>query len=167
MPTSLGTAIICEEWRDVGSGVEVSNLGRVRRGGVIIQPKGEKVWVHHMGGEIRIAHLILNAFVGPCPNGMECCHYDDNKVNNRLSNLRWDTHSNNLKDRCRNRGRWNENKCEDNPSTSLTNSKVVLVRLLHKFSPKIWTAKTLSEVMGIPKRTVYRILARTSWGCIP
>lgn len=43
--------------------------------------------------------LVLNAFVGPCPPGMEACHNDGNPKNNNASNLRWDTHKNNLKDR--------------------------------------------------------------------
>lgn len=46
--------------------------------------------------------LVLNAFVGLCPRGMECCHFDGDKHNNRLSNLRWDTRSNNRADTIRN-----------------------------------------------------------------
>lgn len=46
----------------------------------------------------RLVHrLVLEAFVGPCPPGMECCHYDDDPTNNSLENLRWDTsHANKL-----------------------------------------------------------------------
>jgi hypothetical protein len=36
-------------------------------------------------------HLVLLAFVGPCPPGRQCCHADDPPGNDRLSNLRWDT----------------------------------------------------------------------------
>lgn len=35
--------------------------------------------------------LVLEAFVGPCPSGMEACHNDGNRANNALDNLRWDT----------------------------------------------------------------------------
>lgn len=43
----------------------------------------------------RVHRLILEAFVGPCPLGYECCHNDGNASNNNLTNLRWDTkHSN-------------------------------------------------------------------------
>ena len=38
------------------------------------------------------------AFVGPCPPGMEVCHNDSNPKNNRLDNLRYDTHMNNMID---------------------------------------------------------------------
>lgn len=39
--------------------------------------------------------LVLQTFVGLCPEGMEACHQDGDEENNHLSNLRWDTHSNN------------------------------------------------------------------------
>lgn len=47
----------------------------------------------------RFVHLlVLEAFVGPRPEGMEGCHNDGNPANNRLDNLRWDTHSSNISD---------------------------------------------------------------------
>jgi hypothetical protein len=42
--------------------------------------------------------LVLTAFVGPCPSGLEGCHRDSNPANNRLDNLRWDTPANNKLD---------------------------------------------------------------------
>lgn len=40
----------------------------------------------------RVIHqVVLEAFVGPRPPGMEACHNDGDKSNNALSNLRWDT----------------------------------------------------------------------------
>lgn len=44
------------------------------------------------GGQNFFVHrLILMTFVGPAPDGMQCCHNDGNAENNRLDNLRWDT----------------------------------------------------------------------------
>jgi len=37
--------------------------------------------------------LVLEAFVGPRPEGMDGCHENDVPWDNRLSNLKWDTHS--------------------------------------------------------------------------
>lgn len=50
--------------------------------------------------ETRFVHqLVLEAFVGPKPDGLEGCHYPDHdKTNNRLTNLRWDTHAENARD---------------------------------------------------------------------
>ena len=45
-----------------------------------------------------IHRLIMLTFVGPCPEGMEVCHNDGNPANNRLENLRYDTHSSNAYD---------------------------------------------------------------------
>lgn len=42
---------------------------------------------------IYVHRLVLEAFVGPCPRGMECCHSDGDPKNNSLTNLRWDTRS--------------------------------------------------------------------------
>lgn len=49
--------------------------------------------------EYRAIHvMVLETFVGLRPDGMEACHSDDNKLNNNVSNLRWDTQSENAKD---------------------------------------------------------------------
>ncbi len=54
------------------------------------------------GRSVSLHRLILETFVGPSPDGMECCHEDDNPANNRLSNIRWDTHVANVLDAIRN-----------------------------------------------------------------
>lgn len=61
----------------------------------------------------RYVHaLVLEAFVGPKPEGLEACHYPDrDKTNNRVGNLRWDTHAENMKDQYRDRGPVTEKRC--------------------------------------------------------
>lgn len=46
----------------------------------------------------RLHHVVLEAFVGPRPPGMEGCHNDGDFTNNRPRNLRWDTHKSNGED---------------------------------------------------------------------
>ena len=41
---------------------------------------------------------MLEAFVGPCPKGMVCCHNDGDPTNNRPGNLRWDSYAANFRD---------------------------------------------------------------------
>lgn len=49
---------------------------------------------------VRVHQLVLTAFVGPCPDGMEGCHFPDrDRTNNWVGNLRWDTKVNNSADR--------------------------------------------------------------------
>jgi hypothetical protein len=47
---------------------------------------------------VRLHKLVMLAFIGPCPDGMEVCHNDGNPQNNRLDNLRYDTHAGNCAD---------------------------------------------------------------------
>lgn len=101
---------------------EVSDLGRVKslaryvrdRGGVrlvrerVLKSKSQgfgyrTVMLCREGHrKTRTIHqLVLESFVGPRPEGMVACHGDGDPANNRRSNLRWDTQSNNLYDAVR------------------------------------------------------------------
>ena len=80
---------------------------RGRRGGMTdtwlplkpIRRRWGHVFVNlHKGGEKKprfIHHLVLEAFVGPRPPGLICCHWDGNPANNHVANLRWDTYKSN------------------------------------------------------------------------
>jgi tRNA(Met) C34 N-acetyltransferase TmcA len=56
---------------------------------------------HREAFNLRVHALVLRAFVGPRPEGYECCHNDGNVFNNRLDNLRYDTRKNNHADKKR------------------------------------------------------------------
>ncbi len=52
------------------------------------------------GWPYTIHRLVLEAFVGPCPAGMQCRHYPDrDPSNNSLANLQWGTPVENAADR--------------------------------------------------------------------
>ncbi len=47
----------------------------------------------------RYVHvLVLEAFVGPCPDGLQGCHNDGNRDSNGCANLRWGTQASNSQD---------------------------------------------------------------------
>src|SRR5262249_4354731 len=50
-------------------------------------------------GEQYVHRLVLEAFVGPCPPGMEARHVNGIKTDNRLVNLQWGTHRQNMRDK--------------------------------------------------------------------
>jgi len=50
--------------------------------------------VKHIFGHV----LVLEAFIGKRPDGMDACHADCNRSNNHIANLRWDTRKNNIHD---------------------------------------------------------------------
>lgn len=53
---------------------------------------------NHQRHSYYVHRLVLEAFIGPRPEGLECCHANDIGTDNRLENLRWDTRSANLFD---------------------------------------------------------------------
>jgi HNH endonuclease/NUMOD4 motif len=95
---------------------EVSDLGRVRslprettsglRGGKILKPQPTNNFGHlkaHLSRnskvkQVTIHRLVLAAFVGPCPEGMEVRHLNGNAGDNRLSNLAYGTKTENVYD---------------------------------------------------------------------
>lgn len=51
------------------------------------------------GGQTKRIHaLVAEAFLGPRPKGLEVCHNNGDKLDNRLANLRYDTKSANMRD---------------------------------------------------------------------
>lgn len=50
---------------------------------------------------VQVGRLVLMAFVGQPKPGQECCHNNGTPDDNRLANLRWDTHLENNRDRVR------------------------------------------------------------------
>lgn len=99
---------------------EVSDFGRVRsmprlddrkvlRGGHLMTPqtnsRGYVVIILRAAPAkpklFKVHRLVLQAFVGPCPNGMEGCHGAFGNSDNSLSNLSWDTKIKNSADKVR------------------------------------------------------------------
>jgi hypothetical protein len=112
-----------EEWRPVvgfEGRYEVSNLGRVRSVDTRVSSgqgrtriaKG-RVFALFLGDRYAKANLkvdgkqhnsyvhrlVAAAFIGPCPDGMEVCHNNGDPFDNRVDNLRYDTHAANVADR--------------------------------------------------------------------
>ncbi len=79
--------------------------------------------------EIQVHRLVLEAFIGPCPTGMESCHNNDQADDNRVNNLRWDTRSNNTFDKYKNKG-VNQAIGERSGMAKLTEEKVLEIRKL-------------------------------------
>lgn len=139
-----------EEWRPVVGyeGIyEVSNHGQVRSvprdvkysdgrtrsyPSRVIRPattsKGYKSLILSYEGVTetkRIHWLVLEAFVGPRPEGMLACHWDDDPANNHVDNLRWDTPSANQRDAIRNGRNHNAGKSHCNRGHEYTEANTI------------------------------------------
>ena len=105
-----------------------------------------------------VHHLVLGAFVGPKPMGMEGCHNNGDPTNNRLTNLRWDTHRNNHADRFRH---GTNNAGERNGSAKLTKIEVKRIRAL--YAEGNLTMQRLSCMYGVAESTIMNITTYQSW----
>lgn len=95
--------------------------------------------------------LVMAAFVGPCPDGLEVCHEDGDGHNNRLGNLRYDTKPANHADRVRH---GTHHKGQRNPAAKLTDWQAGEIRRLRAEGVKL---KDIAELFGVRESTVSRI----------
>lgn len=107
-----------EQWKNYPPNpqYEVSSLGRMRKGTRLLSS-----FIHRDGYVIfglatpglrrrdkggykqkYIHQMVLETFIGPRPKGLIALHWDDNKLNNAVGNLRWGTYSDNQLDAVRN-----------------------------------------------------------------
>lgn len=107
-----------EEWRDIAGyeqRYQASNLGRIRslmgkRGArrnvpLVMSPKTDRkgrlrllLYIDGDRREWQVHQLVLMAFVGPAPFGMECLHRNGDHTDNTPGNLRWGTRKENVAD---------------------------------------------------------------------
>jgi len=104
-----------------------------------------------------IHQLVLEAFVGPRPDGMVACHNDGDVLNASVDNLRWDTQKNNLRDRDIHGTGY---KGAGHPKARLTNTLVVEIRGRHNAGEGV--AK-LSRAYGVSEGCVRGVVKGRTW----
>lgn len=165
-----------EQWKPVvgyEGRYEVSSQGRVRslksKHGLRKKPLmlkltpgtyGHRMVMLYCNGQRRVGlvhRLMLEAFVGPCPTGQQCCHKDDDPSNNTLSNLRWDTPKGNSRDAKRN-GRLARG--EKHGKAKLTR-RAVRVCKRRRDAGATWAS--LAEEFGVHYTTIQRAVDGETW----
>lgn len=101
-----------------------------------------------------IHRLVLEAFVGPCPPGMECLHGDRDTSNNFLWNLRWGTKQANSADTVIHGTIRRKVRIEDVPE----------IRQMYDAG---CSRTEIASRFGISGGQVYMIGSRKSWKTIP
>jgi hypothetical protein len=102
--------------------------------------------------------LVLEAFVGSCPTGMECCHFDGDNTNNALENLRWDTPLSNHADKRRHGHTLIGSK---NPLAKLTEAQAVQIR--EEYTDGNISQKSLANKYGVSACVIGSLLRRRTW----
>lgn len=167
-----------EVWKDVvgyEGRYQVSDLGRVkslpnkRRKTEIIMKQAKYARTEHrvinLTSEVSgswkqrlhyVHRLVLEAFRGPCPAGMESCHNDGNPTNNRLNNLRWDTDKSNQADRLKH---GTSNRGSQNPSSILNEVDVGVI----KTRLKTESLRAIADDYGVSHLTIKAIRNNQNW----
>lgn len=102
--------------------------------------------------------LVMEAFVGPRPEGMEICHNDGNPGNNRKDNLRYDTPKNNNKDKIKH----GTLPCGEKCSWSKVNNQQALeIKKLAKEGK--FTQTQIGKMFNIAPSTVSNIKTGKHW----
>lgn len=106
----------------------------------------------------QVHRLVLLAFVGPCPEGMEGRHLDGNHLNNWLGNLEWATHEVNMQDKTFHGTQLIGVK---SPRAKLTEDDVKEIRV----APG--TERELAAKYGVSQVAVHFIRTRKTWKHVP
>lgn len=138
-----------ERWKPLKPAADESNgylYFRLRRGG-----KTLKRYVHR---------LVLETFVGPCPEGMEGCHGDGDRANCHLENLRWDTPVNNQADKIEH---GTTNRGTRQGHSKLNEQDVRDIFAIRRDIPNA-TMEDIGILFGVAKTTIQGVLERRNWG---
>ncbi len=109
--------------------------------------------LHHL----KLHRVVLEAFVGPCPSGMESRHLNDDKSDNSLKNLAWGTQLENAND-CRINRRYSYGV--NNPRAKLTLESVSSVREQLSVGR---SERKIAEQFGVSKGTIRSIKIGKTW----
>lgn len=163
-----------ENWRPVvgwEGWYEVSDLGRVRSVAHISRYGRRKPSVVRKTTRINgyqaltlkrnnicagalVHRLVLEAFVGPCPEGMQACHWNGNRADNSAANLRWGTARDNANDRRRH----GTTVCgERSRNAKLRAVDVLAIRASREIG------RVLAERYGVAEATVWRARHGVCW----
>lgn len=104
----------------------------------------------------RVHRLVLEAFVGRRPRGMQCRHLDGNPQNNRLDNICWGTPRQNYDDSIHHE----KFRGEKNPRAILNEP---MVRLFRRLILEAMTVKEISEEFNVGLNTVRLAAKGVTW----
>ena len=148
-------------WVQQGCASRLSDLvakARILRQGVM--PKGYRLVALTDGAmkakTYRVHRLVLLAFVGPCPEGMEASHLNGDSSDNRIENLAWEPSK---KNHARKKLHGTYKTGEKTNNAKLTWEKVRAIRAAHK---KI-KATELAALYRVSVGTIHKVQSGDAW----
>ena len=155
------------EWTDeVWNPVNCAERYSVSSFGRVVGPSGKqlKPMISHSGHlyvfidrKRRYIHrLVLESFIGNCPDGLECRHLDGNPHNNHVDNLAWGTKLENTNDRrlhgtmpIPHKSAWTKLKPENIPTI--------------RFLSLSYSSRSIARIFGTSHTTIQKIIRGERW----
>ena len=109
---------------------------------------------HYGGGIGRVHKLVLEAFVGAAPDGMECRHDDGDRGNNALANLSWGTCQENATDKLRH---GTQVRGESQGLAKLSEAAIDAIRT------STLSQRKLAKQYGVTQATVWAVRQGKTW----
>jgi hypothetical protein len=104
-----------------------------------------------------VHQLVLLAFVGPRPPGKVASHLDDDRTNNALSNLAYQTHRENMLDALKNGKIRRGEQC---PHARLKDAQIPAIFALREVG---WTFRRIAACFGVGTNTVQAVVSGRTW----
>lgn len=109
-----------------------------------------------------VHRLVCEAFNGPCPDGMECSHADDDQSNNHHANLSWQTHAENIRMRGINGGDLNG---ERSGTSKLTEACVHII--IAMCNSGRYRQREIASMFDVKREAVSKIACGVRWKHLP
>ncbi len=174
MPTCHPT----RQWKPIKGfvGYEVSSEGQIRRslpgrrtfvGRIRSQHEDlygyKKISLYQRGERIRLhVHIIVaEAFLGQRPKNKEVNHKNGNHKDNRIQNLEWITHQENILHAFQVLGRGNHRRGEKNHISKLRECDVISIRTL--YGSGRFSYRKLAVRFSITHQAIRSVVKRDTW----
>jgi predicted XRE-type DNA-binding protein len=111
---------------------------------------GKQIWA-------LVHRLILETFIGECPDGMWARHLDGNRLNNVLGNLMWDTPKNNMGDKIKH---GTLQRGENHEMAKLSNLQV---RIMRRCVECGMTQTEMARIFNVTQPSVSMVIRKHTW----
>lgn len=108
-----------------------------------------------------VHRLMLEAFIGPCPEGYQTCHNNGDKENNLIPNIRWDTPYNNTQDKIKHATNFIKARGIKSGMAKLNELQVRIIK--HLLKEGKLSQREIAEIFGVSCGTISLINNNKTW----
>lgn len=146
-----GGGIDTDKWRRLRGAADRDGYRRI---GLYVGDRIVRKYIHQ---------LVLLAFIGPCPDGLESLHEDGDPSNDDLSNLKYGTHAENMADKIRHGTAANAGRLGGKNGVrgrKLTRGDVISIRKRISLGEK---SAPIGALFGVSRQTIEQINNGQTW----